>query len=34
VPELGTYRWRVTLRDGRGLEGPPTTYGAFAVVEK
>lgn len=34
VPELGTYRWRVTLRDVRGLEGPPTTYGAFAVVEK
>jgi hypothetical protein len=34
VPDLGTYRWRVTLRDARGLEGPPSAFGAFAVVEK
>lgn len=34
APELGTYRWRVTLRDARGLEGPPSPYGAFCVVEK
>lgn len=34
TPDLGTYRWRVTLRDSRGLEGPPSVYGAFCVVEK
>ena len=34
APELGTYRWRVTLRDARGLEGLPSPYGAFCVVEK
>ena len=32
--ELGTYRWRVTLREPRGLESEPSAFGAYAVVDK
>jgi hypothetical protein len=34
IPWLGTYRWRVSARDARGLEGPPSTEGYVCVVEK
>jgi hypothetical protein len=34
IPWLGTYRWRVSARDGRGLEGPPSADGFVCVVEK
>lgn len=31
---LGTFRWRVSSIDGRGVEGPPSATGLFCVVEK
>lgn len=31
---LGTFRWRVSARDERGLEGPPSSEGYICVVEK
>jgi hypothetical protein len=34
IPWLGTYRWRVSARDGRGLEGPPSADGYVCVVER
>ncbi len=32
VPWEGAFRWRVSARDGRGLEGPPSPEGLIAVV--
>jgi hypothetical protein len=34
IPWLGTYRWRVSSRDERGLEGVPSPFGYICVVEK
>jgi hypothetical protein len=34
IPWLGTYRWRVSARDGRGLESPPSDDGYVCVVER
>jgi hypothetical protein len=31
---VGTFRWRVSVRDGRGLESPPSAPGFICVVEK
>ena len=31
---LGTFRWRVSAVDARGVEGPPSAPGLFCVVEK
>jgi hypothetical protein len=31
---LGTFQWRVSSIDDRGLEGPPSSPGLFCVVEK
>jgi hypothetical protein len=34
IPWLGTYRWRVSMRDPRGLESPPSADGLICSVEK
>jgi hypothetical protein len=34
VPWLGTYRWRVSSRDARGVEGPPSSTGLLCLVER
>ncbi len=34
VPWLGTYRWRVSTRDARGLESPPRREGLICAVER
>jgi hypothetical protein len=34
VPWLGTYRWRVSARDERGLESPPSTAGLICSVDQ
>ena len=34
IPWLGTYRWRVSTRDDRGLESPPSAAGYVCVVDK
>jgi hypothetical protein len=34
VPWLGTYRWRVSSRDARGVEGPPSSPGLVCLVER
>jgi hypothetical protein len=34
IPWLGTFRWRVSSRDPRGLEGLPSKEGVLCVVEK
>jgi hypothetical protein len=34
IPWLGTYRWRVSTRDARGLESPPSSDGLICSVEK
>ena len=34
IPWLGTYRWRVSTRDARGLESPPSAEGLICAVEK
>ena len=34
IPWLGTYRWRVSARDGRGLESPPSADGYVCVVDE
>jgi hypothetical protein len=34
IPWLGTYRWRVSARNARGLEGPPSADGYVCVVER
>jgi len=34
VPWLGTYRWRVSARDARGIESRPSTEGLICSIEK
>jgi hypothetical protein len=34
IPWLGTYRWRVSARDARGIEGPPSAAGFICSVER
>jgi hypothetical protein len=34
VPWPGTFRWRVSTRDGRGLEGTPSAEGLICVVDE
>jgi hypothetical protein len=34
APWLGTYRWRVSLRDAGGLESPPSPDGLVCIVEE
>ncbi len=34
VPWLGTYRWRVSVRDARGVESPPSADGLICSVER
>jgi hypothetical protein len=34
IPWLGTYRWRVSARDARGLESRPSADGLICAVEK
>jgi hypothetical protein len=34
VPWLGTYRWRVSSRDRRGVESPPSHTGLVCLVER
>jgi len=34
LPSPGTYRWRVTARTDRGLEGVPSPDGFFCVMDK
>ena len=34
VPWVGTYRWRVSARDTRGVEGRPSAEGLICAVEK
>jgi hypothetical protein len=34
IPWLGTYRWRVSTRDARGLESPPSVDGLICSVER
>ena len=34
LPWVGTYRWRVSARDPRGIEGRPSEPGLICVVEK
>ena len=31
IPWHGAFRWRVSARDGRGVEGPPSEEGLIAV---
>jgi hypothetical protein len=34
IPWLGTYRWRVSARDPRGIESPPSAEGLICSVER
>ena len=34
IPWLGTYRWRVSTRDARGIESPPSADGLICSVDK
>jgi hypothetical protein len=34
IPWLGTYRWRVSARDARGVESAPSTTGLVCLVER
>jgi hypothetical protein len=34
IPWLGTYRWRVSLRDARGVESPPSALGVVCSVAR
>jgi hypothetical protein len=34
IPWLGTYRWRVSSRDARGVEGTPSSTGTVCLVER
>jgi hypothetical protein len=34
VPWIGTYRWRVSARDARGVESPPSADGLICSVER
>jgi hypothetical protein len=34
IPWLGTYRWRVSARDARGVESPPSSEGLICSVDR
>jgi hypothetical protein len=34
IPWLGTYRWRVSARDARGVESRPSTAGLICSVDR
>jgi hypothetical protein len=34
IPWLGTYRWRVTTRDARDVESPPSGFGLVCSVSR
>jgi hypothetical protein len=34
IPWLGTYRWRVSVRDARGIESPPSAVGFVCSVAR
>jgi len=34
IPWLGTFRWRVSARDARGIESPPSAEGLICLVER
>ncbi len=34
IPWLGTYRWRVSARDARGVESPPSDAGLLCSVAR
>jgi hypothetical protein len=34
IPWVGTYRWRVSTRDARGIESPPSAEGLICAVDK
>ncbi len=34
IPWLGTYRWRVSVRDTRGVESAPSTTGLVCLVQR
>ena len=34
IPWLGTYRWRVSTRDARGIESPPSADGLICSVDR
>ena len=34
IPWVGTFRWRVSARDGRGLESAPSAVGYVCVVDR
>jgi hypothetical protein len=34
IPWLGTYRWRVSARDARGVESPPSVEGLICSVDR
>ena len=34
IPWLGTYRWRVSTRDARGVESPPSADGLICSVAR
>jgi hypothetical protein len=34
IPWLGTFRWRVSARDARDLEGIPSAEGLVCVVDE
>jgi hypothetical protein len=34
IPWLGTFRWRVSVRNGQGVESPPSSPGYVCVVDK
>jgi hypothetical protein len=34
IPWMGTYRWRVSARDARGLESPPSAEGLICSVDR
>jgi hypothetical protein len=34
IPWPGTYRWRVSARDARGIESPPSTEGLICAVDR
>ena len=34
IPWLGTYRWRVSARDARGIESRPSADGLICSVDR
>jgi hypothetical protein len=34
IPWLGTFRWRVSTRDARGIESAPSAEGLIVLVER